>query len=58
MGDYPGLPGWAQHNHKHFKCGRGGQKLKNQTDGSVRMTMLDIAGFEAGGMGPQVKECE
>lgn len=56
MRDYP-LSGWAQHNHKHFKCGKGRQKLKNQTDGSVRMTMSDIAGFEVGGMGPHTKEC-
>lgn len=55
LGNYSGLSGWAQCNHKGHR-GRRRQKKENRRNGSVKKTQPVIGGFEDG-RGPWVKEC-
>ena len=54
--DDPELPRWAQLITRVLISGRGKQKNENQRDNSRRRTQPKVAGFEDGGIRPQIKE--
>ena len=54
-GDYPRLSGWGQIYHKNLQVWK--REAENRESyGSVRTTVLDVAGFEVQRMRPQTKE--